>query len=64
MLFIENRVTKRVWRFIEQLQNSNDANDDELQITLLDVEDKKELCVTIDMEDKRYTSIVQQKVQV
>jgi hypothetical protein len=64
MLFIENPAAKRVWRFIEQLQGASGNLDDELTITLLDVEDKKELCVTIDMEDKRYTSIAQYKIQM
>ena len=63
MLFIESPVVKRVWRFIEQLQSTSKIHDDELTITLLDVENKKELCVTIDMEDKRYTSIEQRKIQ-
>lgn len=64
MLFIENEVTKRVWRFIEQLQANDFAHDEELTITLLDIEEKKELSVTIDMEDKRYISIDQQRVQL
>jgi hypothetical protein len=64
MLFIESPAAKRVWRFVEQLQGTIGDHDDELTITLLDVEDKKELCVTIDMEDKRYTSIVQYKIQM
>jgi hypothetical protein len=64
MLYIESPAAKRVWRFIEQLQGASGERDDELTITLLDVEDKKELCVTIDMEDKRYTSIEQHKLQM
>jgi hypothetical protein len=64
MLYIESPAVKRVWRFIEQLQGANENPDDELSITLLDVDDKKELCVTIDMEDKRYTSIEQRKIQM
>jgi hypothetical protein len=64
MLYIENPATKRVWRFIEQLQGTGESHDNELTITLLDVEDKKELCVTIDKEDKRYTSIEQHKIQM
>jgi hypothetical protein len=63
MLYIENPAVKRVWRFIEQLQGTSDSYDDGLTVTLLDVEDKKELRVTIDMEDKRYTSIEQHKIQ-
>jgi len=64
MLYIESPAAKRVWRFIEQLQGAGGTHDDELTITLLDVEDKKELCVTIDMEDKRYTSIEHHKIQM
>jgi hypothetical protein len=64
MLFIENEVTKRVWRFVEQLQDFDSVPDDELVITLLDIDEKKELCVTIDMEDKRYISIEQHRVQL
>jgi hypothetical protein len=57
MLYIESPAAKRVWRFIEQLQETTGIHRDEVTITLLDIEDKKELRVTIDMEDKRYTSI-------
>jgi hypothetical protein len=64
MLYIESPAAKRVWRFIEQLQGASGNHDDELTITLLDVEDKKELYVTIDMEDKRYISIEQHKIQM
>jgi len=64
MLYIESPAAKRVWRFIEQLQGVGAVHDDDLTITILDVEDKKELTVVIDMEDKRYTSIEQQKTQM
>jgi hypothetical protein len=61
MMYIESPAVKRVWRFIEQLQETNGA-EDEIIVSLLDVDNKKELCVTIDMEDNRYTSIEQHKI--
>jgi hypothetical protein len=64
MLYIEIPAAKRVWRFIEQLQGASGDHDDELTVTILDVEDKKELCVTIDVEDKRYTAIEQHRIQM
>jgi hypothetical protein len=64
MLYIESPAVKRVWRFIEQLQGASGIHDNELTVTLLDVEGKKEMCVIIDMEDKRYISIEQNKIQM
>ncbi|MDR0286996.1 MAG: hypothetical protein LBI03_04715, partial [Clostridiales bacterium] len=65
LLIKDNETTKRVWRFIEQLQQVNDYSDnDEITITLLDIDDKKELSVKIDREDKKYLSIEINKIQL
>lgn len=59
MLIIENDVTKRIWRFVEQLQKLGDTTDDELTITLLDVDEKREYVVQIDRDEHCYQSIEQ-----
>jgi hypothetical protein len=64
MLIIENDVTKRIWRFVEQLQKFGDEPDDELTITLLDVDEKREYVVQIDREENRYQSIEQHRTQI
>lgn len=64
MLIIENDVTKRIWRFVEQLQKLDDLPDDELEITLLDVDEKREYIVQIDREENRYQSIEQQRTLI
>ncbi|MCI3918741.1 DUF4338 domain-containing protein [Paenibacillus sp. TRM 82003] len=58
VLFMENDNVKKVWRFIEQLQaNDKLKEEDEITVTLLDVQGKKEISVTIDMDSKKYLSI-------
>ena len=58
IMFMENDVSKKVWRFIEQLQNTSDMkNKDDVTVTILDVYAKKELRVSIDKENRRYSSI-------
>jgi len=64
MLIIENDVTKRIWRFVEQLQTLDDLSDDELTVTLLDVDEKREFVVQIDREEKRYLSIEQHRTLI
>lgn len=64
MLIIENDVTKRIWRFVEQLQKHDDTSDDELIITLLDVDEKREYVVQIDREENRYQSIEQHRMLI
>lgn len=65
MLLIKDNVTmKRVWRFIEQLQHVTDlGSNDEIVLTMLDIDDKKELSVKIDREDKKYLSVEIRKIQ-
>ncbi len=58
VLFMENDNVKKVWRFIEQLQSKDRHKDeDEISVTLLDVQGKKEINVTIDRDSKKYLSI-------
>jgi energy-coupling factor transporter ATP-binding protein EcfA2 len=58
LLIKENETTKRVWRFIEKLQQVTDLETSgELSLTIFDIDVKKELAVKIDREDKKYLSI-------
>ncbi len=58
VLFMENDNVKKVWRFIEQLQtNDRLKEEDEIAVTLLDVQGKKEINVTIDRDSRKYLSI-------
>jgi len=57
VLFTESDLVKKVWRFIEQLQSAESFDQDIVVISLLDVQNKKEVRVTIDLEDKKYTAI-------
>lgn len=62
MLYIENNGVKRIWKFIEQLANEIQILDveyeeDDVEIKVLDVQDRK--CITIDVElgDNKYTNV-------
>jgi DNA replication protein DnaC len=58
LLITENETTKRVWRFIEKLQQVTDLETSgEITLTIFDVDVKKELTIKIDREDKKYLSI-------
>lgn len=49
---------KKVWRFVEQLQSETDLEDeDDVTLSLFDVQGKKEIVVSIDRESKRYSNI-------
>jgi hypothetical protein len=64
LLIKDNETTKRVWRFIEQLQQVTDLDDSgEITLTMLDIDDKNELSVKIDREDKKYLSVEICKIQ-
>ena len=57
VLFLESDLVKKVWRFIELLQSYEEIDEDVVTVNLLDVQNKKRIDVTIDREDKKYTSI-------
>ena len=58
VLFMESDLVKKVWRFIEQLQSVADISmDDDAKVALMDVQNKKRITVTIDLEDRKYTAI-------
>lgn len=64
VLLMESDTVKKVWRFIEQLQNGDDIDDeDDINISLFDVQGKREVKVIIDRESKRYSSITVKKNQ-
>lgn len=58
VLLMESDIVKKVWRFVEQLQDTSDLDEeDDVCISLFDVQGKKEVTVTIDRDSKRYTRI-------
>jgi len=62
VLFMESDLVKKVWRFVEQLQSVKEiAEDDDVKVSLMDVQNKKKITVTIDREDKKYTVIESSK---
>lgn len=65
LLIKDNETTKRVWRFIEQLQQVTDLDSDgEITLKMLDIDNKIELSVKIDREDKKYLSIDVRRIQL
>lgn len=64
VLLMESDTVKKVWRFIEQLQDEDSIEDDEdVSISLFDVQGKREVKVVVDRESKRYSSISLKKNQ-
>ena len=59
VLYMDSHMTKRVWRFIEQLQAliENDQDDSDVKISLLDIQNKVEHIIHIDLDDHKYVSI-------
>ena len=58
VLFTESDLVKKVWRFLEQLQSYDvDDMDDNLEVSIMDIQNKKKIIVGIDLEEKKYTSI-------
>ena len=58
VLLMESDTVKKVWRFIEMLQNEADIEaDDDINISLFDVQGKREVKAVIDRESKRYSSL-------
>lgn len=57
VLLMESDIVKKVWRFVEQLQDASDLDDDDVTISLFDVQGKREVSVIIDRESRRYTNI-------
>ena len=64
VLFMESDLVKKVWRFIEQLQSYDDINEEEsLEIGLMDVQNKRTIMVSIDREDKKYSSVESERTR-
>lgn len=58
VLFMDSNLVKKVWRFVEQLQSfENLQEEDSVTISLLDVQNKKKISVSIDREEKKYSTI-------
>ena len=58
VLFMESDLVKKVWRFIEQLQSIKDFEDKErLDFSILNVQTRERVQVTLDREDKQYTKL-------
>ena len=65
LLIKDNEITKRVWRFIEQLQQESDIDGNgDITLTILDIDNKVELSVEIDRNDKKYLSIDVRRIQL
>lgn len=64
VLLMESDTVKKVWRFVEQLQSETDLEDeDDVNLSLFDVQGKREIVVAIDRESKRYSSITVKKIK-
>jgi hypothetical protein len=61
MLYIESDTAKRIWRFMERIQGMPMPDADEMEVTLLEVNEKRIHRVRISREDKRYLSIKQER---
>ena len=62
VLLMESDTVKKIWRFVEQLQNETDLeHEDDVNLSLFDVQGKREIVVTIDRESKRYSGITVKK---
>ena len=58
VLFMDSNLVKKVWRFVEQLQSFEDLQEeDSVTISLLDVQNKKKISVSMDREEKKYSTI-------
>lgn len=58
VLFMESDLVKKVWRFVEQLQSFDEIDeDDTVTISLLDVQNKKKISVSVDREEHKYSAI-------
>lgn len=57
VLYMESVMTKRVWRFVEQLQRCVEQDDDAVEVSLFDIQNKMEYKVEIDLDEKKYTAI-------
>lgn len=64
MLLVESDSMRRVWRFVEQLQTATSGDDEEMQVVLLDLDERREVRVSIDRDDNCYTEIVSQKIKI
>lgn len=64
VLFMESDLVKKVWRFIEQLQDYEKIGEEDfVEIGLIDIQNKKTIMVSIDCEDERYSSIESERVR-
>jgi hypothetical protein len=63
MLFIESNAAKRIWRFMEQVQGVCSLDGEEAEVSMLDVNEKKIYRVKVDLAEKRYLSVKQEKTE-
>ena len=63
VLFMQSDPVKRVWRFIEQLKPYDDSDkDDYIELSVMDVQNKRTITVSIDREENKYSSISSARV--
>ena len=64
VLFMESDLIKKVWRFVEKLQSFKDIeNEDTVEISLMDVQNKRRIIVDVDREDSKYSSISSERAR-
>ena len=64
VLFMETDLVKKVWRFTEQLQVFDDIKEqDAIEIGLMDVQNKRTIMVSVDREERKYSSIESERVR-
>ncbi|MGE0606573.1 MAG: hypothetical protein AB7O62_05540 [Pirellulales bacterium] len=57
ILSLTNHVTRRLWRFMERLAASENEQDGEVDVRLLDLESGKVLHVVVDLDESQYVSV-------
>ena len=62
VLFMESNLVKKIWRFIEQLQPRS-YEEDEIDISILDIQNKNNVIVKIDLDDHKYVEIRNAKLR-
>ena len=62
VLFMESNLVKKIWRFIEQLQPRS-YEEDEIDISILDIQNKNHVIVKIDLDDHKYVEIRNAKLR-
>lgn len=63
VLFMESDLVKKVWRFIEQLQSFDEVDNEDLEILVLDVQNKRTVTVSVARDENKYSDVVSERGQ-